>query len=36
MPDCDLYEVANTGHWVQFERAGLFNRLCADFLAGHR
>ncbi|MGW4870225.1 alpha/beta fold hydrolase [Streptomyces chartreusis] len=36
MPDCDLYEVANTGHWVQFERAELFNRLCADFLAGRR
>ncbi|WP_330327547.1 alpha/beta fold hydrolase [Streptomyces pseudovenezuelae] len=36
MPHCDLYEVANTGHWVQFERAGLFNRLCADFLAGRR
>ncbi len=36
MPDCDLYMVANTGHWVQFERADLFNRLCADFLAGRR
>ncbi|MFF8994552.1 alpha/beta fold hydrolase [Streptomyces sp. NPDC014983] len=36
LPDCDLYMVANTGHWVQFERAGLFNRLCADFLAGRR
>ncbi len=36
MPNCDLYEVANTGHWVQFERAELFNRLCADFLAGRR
>jgi len=36
MPDCDLYEVANTGHWVQFERAELFNRICADFLAGRR
>ncbi|NKI42104.1 alpha/beta fold hydrolase [Streptomyces physcomitrii] len=36
MPDCDLYEVANTGHWVQWERADLFNRLCADFLAGRR
>ncbi|MFF2615258.1 alpha/beta hydrolase [Kitasatospora sp. NPDC058046] len=36
MPDCDLYTVANTGHWVQFERAELFNRLCADFLAGQR
>ena len=36
MPNCDLYEVANTGHWVQFERAELFNRLCADVLAGRR
>ncbi|MFF6979986.1 alpha/beta fold hydrolase [Streptomyces sp. NPDC008343] len=36
MPNCDLYEVANTGHWVQFERAELFNRICADFLAGRR
>lgn len=36
MPNCDLYEVANTGHWVQWERADVFNRLCADFLAGRR
>ncbi|GAA3837510.1 alpha/beta fold hydrolase [Streptomyces coacervatus] len=36
MPNCDLYLVANTGHWVQWERAELFNRLCADFLAGRR
>ena len=36
MPDCDLYEVANTGHWVQWERADLFNQLCAAFLAGRR
>ncbi|MFI9388052.1 alpha/beta fold hydrolase [Kutzneria sp. NPDC052558] len=36
MPNCDLYLAANTGHWVQFERAELFNRLCADFLAGRR
>ncbi|MFJ4554892.1 alpha/beta fold hydrolase [Streptomyces massasporeus] len=36
MPNCDLYEVANTGHWVQWERADLFNSLCADFLAGRR
>ena len=36
MPNCDLYQVANTGHWVQWERAGLFNRVCADFLAGRR
>ena len=36
MPNCDLYTVANTGHWVQWERAELFNRVCADFLAGRR
>lgn len=36
MPNCDLYVVANTGHWVQYERAELFNRTCADFLAGRR
>ncbi|MDX6741651.1 alpha/beta fold hydrolase [Actinocorallia sp. A-T 12471] len=36
MPDCDLYVVANTGHWVQFERPELFNRLCAEFLGGTR
>ncbi|MEU9343081.1 alpha/beta fold hydrolase [Streptomyces sp. NPDC048278] len=36
LPDCDLYLVANTGHWVQWERADLFNGLCADFLAGRR
>jgi 2-hydroxy-6-oxonona-2,4-dienedioate hydrolase/4,5:9,10-diseco-3-hydroxy-5,9,17-trioxoandrosta-1(10),2-diene-4-oate hydrolase len=36
MPNCDLYLVANTGHWVQWERAELFNRLCAEFLAPRR
>ncbi|MFC9688292.1 alpha/beta fold hydrolase [Kribbella sp. NPDC056951] len=36
LPNCDLYLVANTGHWVQFERADLFNRLCTEFLAGPR
>ncbi|WP_405729577.1 alpha/beta fold hydrolase [Streptomyces sp. NBC_00028] len=36
LPNGDLYLVANTGHWVQWERADLFNRLCADFLAGRR
>ncbi|MGN9757632.1 alpha/beta fold hydrolase [Streptomyces sp. SD31] len=36
LPNCDLYMVANTGHWVQFERADLFNRLCAGFLGGRR
>ena len=35
MPNCDVL-VANTGHWVQFERADLFNPACADFLAGRR
>jgi 4,5:9,10-diseco-3-hydroxy-5,9,17-trioxoandrosta-1(10),2-diene-4-oate hydrolase len=32
MPDCDVYLAANTGHWVQWERAGLFNRLALEFL----
>jgi 4,5:9,10-diseco-3-hydroxy-5,9,17-trioxoandrosta-1(10),2-diene-4-oate hydrolase len=36
MPNCDLYTVAHTGHWVQWERAELFNGLCTDFLAGRR
>lgn len=34
MPNCDLLIVANTGHWVQWERPGLFNRVVADFLTG--
>jgi 4,5:9,10-diseco-3-hydroxy-5,9,17-trioxoandrosta-1(10),2-diene-4-oate hydrolase len=34
MPNCDLYLVANTGHWVQWERAELFNRMVTEFLAG--
>lgn len=33
MPDCDLYVAANTGHWVQWERADLFNDLATRFLA---
>ena len=33
MPNCDLYLAANTGHWVQWERAELFNRLAIDFLS---
>jgi 2-hydroxy-6-oxonona-2,4-dienedioate hydrolase/4,5:9,10-diseco-3-hydroxy-5,9,17-trioxoandrosta-1(10),2-diene-4-oate hydrolase len=32
MPSCDLYLAANTGHWVQWERAELFNSLAIDFL----
>jgi 4,5:9,10-diseco-3-hydroxy-5,9,17-trioxoandrosta-1(10),2-diene-4-oate hydrolase len=33
MPNCDLYLAANTGHWVQWERADLFNALATDFLS---
>lgn len=36
MPNCDLYLIANTGHWVQWERPRLFNRISSDFLGGHR
>jgi 4,5:9,10-diseco-3-hydroxy-5,9,17-trioxoandrosta-1(10),2-diene-4-oate hydrolase len=32
MPNCDLYLAANTGHWVQWERAELFNSLAVEFL----
>ncbi|MET8428562.1 alpha/beta hydrolase [Nocardia sp. NPDC004860] len=32
MPNCDLYLAANTGHWVQWERADLFNTLATAFL----
>ena len=32
MPNCDLVLFANTGHWVQWERADRFNRLVADFM----
>ncbi|MER6590551.1 alpha/beta fold hydrolase [Micromonospora purpureochromogenes] len=33
MPRCDLYLVARTGHWVQWERPDLFNTLTAAFLS---
>ncbi|MGW5520208.1 alpha/beta fold hydrolase [Nocardia africana] len=36
MPDCDLYLAANTGHWVQWERAELFNSLATAFLEAQR
>jgi len=32
MPNCDLYLAAKTGHWVQWERAELFNALATEFL----
>lgn len=34
MPNCDLYVAARTGHWVQWERAELFNDLARSFLGG--
>ncbi|MCM1959090.1 alpha/beta fold hydrolase [Acinetobacter modestus] len=33
MPNCDVYLFANTGHWVQWERADEFNQLSLDFFA---
>lgn len=33
MPDCDVYLAANTGHWVQWEQADLFNDLATAFLS---
>jgi 4,5:9,10-diseco-3-hydroxy-5,9,17-trioxoandrosta-1(10),2-diene-4-oate hydrolase len=34
MPSCDLFLVARTGHWVQWEQPALFNSLAQAFLAG--
>ncbi|MDF3285191.1 MULTISPECIES: alpha/beta fold hydrolase [unclassified Gordonia (in: high G+C Gram-positive bacteria)] len=34
LPYADLIMPARTGHWVQWERADLFNRVVADFLDG--
>lgn len=33
MPNCDLYVFGQTGHWVQWERAELFNSVTRAFLA---
>jgi 2-hydroxy-6-oxonona-2,4-dienedioate hydrolase/4,5:9,10-diseco-3-hydroxy-5,9,17-trioxoandrosta-1(10),2-diene-4-oate hydrolase len=33
LPQCDLYLVARTGHWVQWERPDLFNALTIAFLS---
>ncbi len=33
MPHCDLYLFADTGHWVQWERAAEFNAIYTAFLA---
>ncbi|WP_422333021.1 alpha/beta fold hydrolase [Rhodococcus sp. (in: high G+C Gram-positive bacteria)] len=32
MPHCDLLQVSNAGHWVQWERADLFNEITRTFL----
>lgn len=32
MPNAELVMTAQTGHWMQWERAELFNQLVADFL----
>ncbi|TCJ96339.1 2-hydroxy-6-oxonona-2,4-dienedioate hydrolase/4,5:9,10-diseco-3-hydroxy-5,9,17-trioxoandrosta-1(10),2-diene-4-oate hydrolase [Nocardia alba] len=36
MPNCDLYLVARTGHWAQWERAELFNTLAIAYLKAER
>ncbi|UXA19341.1 alpha/beta fold hydrolase [Mycobacterium sp. SMC-4] len=36
MPNADVLITANTGHWVQWERADLFNAVTAAFLEGQR
>lgn len=33
IPRCDLLLVAGTGHWVQWERAALFNTIASEFLS---
>ncbi|MFD6514540.1 alpha/beta fold hydrolase [Rhodococcus sp. NPDC060176] len=33
MPNCDLLQVANAGHWVQWERANFFNAITRTFLS---
>ncbi|MEV6348775.1 alpha/beta fold hydrolase [Actinoplanes sp. NPDC051851] len=33
MPHCDLYLLARTGHWAQYEQADRFNALLLDWLS---
>jgi len=33
MPNCDLLQVSNAGHWVQWERAEFFNDVTRTFLS---
>ena len=34
MPNAELIMTSHTGHWMQWERAELFNQLVCEFLAG--
>ncbi|GLE54369.1 alpha/beta fold hydrolase [Mycobacterium montefiorense] len=34
LPNAELVMTSRTGHWMQWERADLFNRLAIDFLGG--
>ncbi len=36
LPNAHLVMTSRTGHWMQWERAGLFNELVTDFLTGNR
>lgn len=36
LPNADLVMTSHTGHWMQWERAELFNRLATEFLEGER
>ena len=35
MPNADLAMTSHTGHWMQWERADLFNQLVSEFLSDH-
>jgi 4,5:9,10-diseco-3-hydroxy-5,9,17-trioxoandrosta-1(10),2-diene-4-oate hydrolase len=36
LPNAELVMTSQTGHWMQWERAELFNRLVVDFLGSER
>jgi 2-hydroxy-6-oxonona-2,4-dienedioate hydrolase/4,5:9,10-diseco-3-hydroxy-5,9,17-trioxoandrosta-1(10),2-diene-4-oate hydrolase len=36
LPNAELVMTSHTGHWMQWERAELFNRLAVDFLGSER
>ena len=35
MPNAELLMTSHTGHWMQWERAGLFNEVVTEFLSAH-